>query len=97
MQRPADTGNTIDGAITEPPPKRSAERRRKRWAVRPSARTRRRWRSDSGQGPMIERVWVNLTSQGGDISLPDGDHVWSYLLYGTGQNGAWRINDQGTG
>ena len=53
--------------------------------------------TDSGQGPMIERVWVKLTSQGGDISLPDGDHLWSYLLDRTGPNGAWRIYDQGTG
>jgi hypothetical protein len=59
--------------------------------------TQERKATDSGQGPMIERVWVNLRSQGGDISLPDGDHAWSYLLDRTGPDGAWRIYDQGTG
>ena len=59
--------------------------------------TQERKATDPGQGPMIERVWVNLTSQGGDISLPDGDHAWSYLLDRTGPNGAWRIYEQGTG
>ena len=59
--------------------------------------TQERKATDSGKGPMIERVWVSLTSQGGDISLPDGDHVWSYLLDRTGPNGAWRIYEQGTG
>lgn len=48
-------------------------------------------------GPLIERVWVDLTSQGGDVSLPDGDHEWSYLLDRTGPDGAWRIYDQGMG
>lgn len=51
----------------------------------------------SGDGPMIERVWVNLTSHGSDISLPDGDHQWSYLLDRTGPHSAWRIYDQGMG
>jgi hypothetical protein len=59
--------------------------------------TQERKETDSGQGPMIERVWVTFTSRGGDISVPDGDHVWSYLLDRTGPNGAWRIYDQGLG
>ena len=59
--------------------------------------TQERKATDSGQGPMIERVWVSLTSRGGDISFPDGDHVWSYYLDRTGPNGAWRIYEQGTG
>jgi hypothetical protein len=37
--------------------------------------TQERRETGSGQGPMIERVWVTLRSQGGDISIPDGDHV----------------------
>ncbi|MEO6996783.1 MAG: hypothetical protein ABI112_01740 [Terracoccus sp.] len=48
-------------------------------------------------GPLIERVWVDLTSQGGDVSFPDGDHEWSYLLDRTGPQGPWRIYDQGMG
>ena len=59
--------------------------------------TQERRETGSGQGPMIERVWVTLRSQGGDISIPDGDHTWSYLLDRTGPNGAWRIYDQGLG
>lgn len=53
--------------------------------------------TESGDGPLIQRVWVNLTPQGGDGSLPEGELMWSYLLDGTGPNGAWRIYDQGMG
>ena len=53
--------------------------------------------TESGDGPEIERVWVDLTSRGGDVSLPDEHHVWSYLLDGTGPQHAWRIYDQGMG
>lgn len=66
-------------------------------ALKVTTRTQEHKEIGSGQGPMIERVWVRLTSQGGDISLPDGDHVWSYLLDRTGPRGAWRIYDQGLG
>lgn len=53
--------------------------------------------TESGDGPLIERVWVDLTTHGGDLSLPDGTHGWSYQLDRTRPNGAWRINDQGMG
>lgn len=66
-------------------------------ALKVTTRTQEHKQTGSGQGPMIERVWVRLTSQGGDVSLPDGDHVWSYLLDRTGPRGAWRIYDQGLG
>lgn len=46
---------------------------------------------------MITRVWVDLTTHGGDISMLDGPHEWSYLLDRTGPSGAWRIDDQGMG
>ena len=62
-----------------------------------SDRTQERKETESGNGPMIERVWVTLRSRGGDVSLPDGEHMWSYLLDRTGPNGAWRIYDQGMG
>lgn len=64
-------------------------------ALKVTGRTQERKETESGNGPMIERIWVDLTSQGGDVSLPDGDHAWSYLLDRTGPNGAWRIYDQG--
>ena len=60
-------------------------------------RTQERKQTESGDGPMVERVWVNLMTLDGDVSLPDGDHMWSYLLDRTGPNGAWRIYDQGMG
>jgi hypothetical protein len=60
-------------------------------------RTQERRATESGDGPMIERVWVELTSRGGDVSLADGEHEWSYLLDRTGPNRAWRIYDQGMG
>lgn len=50
-----------------------------------------------GGGHPIQRVWVELTSRGGDVSLPDGEHQWSYLLDRTGPHNAWRIYDQGMG
>ena len=53
--------------------------------------------TESGDGPMIQRVWVNLTPRGGDETLQDGELMWSYLLDRTGPNGAWRIYDQGMG
>ena len=59
--------------------------------------TQERKATESGDGPMITRVWVNLTPKGGDGSLPDGEQQWSYLLDRTGPNGAWRIYDQGMG
>ena len=59
--------------------------------------TRERKATESGDGPLIQRVWVNLTQRGGDDSLPDGEFMWSYLLDRTGPNGAWRIYDQGMG
>jgi hypothetical protein len=65
-------------------------------ALKVTARTQERKATESGDGPLIERVWVDLTSRGG-VSLPDGDHEWSYLLERTGPNGAWRIYDQGMG
>jgi hypothetical protein len=66
-------------------------------ALTVSGRTQERKETELGDGPMIERVWVTLTSRGGDVSLPDGDHAWSYLLDRTGPHGAWRIYDQGMG
>jgi hypothetical protein len=59
--------------------------------------TEERRTTESGDGPMIRRVWVDLTPRGGDGSLPDGEVSWSYLLDRTGPNGAWRIYDQGMG
>ena len=59
--------------------------------------TQERKASESGDGPMITRVWVSMTPKGGDGSLPDGEQPWSYLLDRTGPNGAWRIYDQGLG
>lgn len=53
--------------------------------------------TERGDGPMIQRVWVDLTAEGADASLPDGERQWSYLLVRTGPNGAWRIYDQGMG
>lgn len=50
-----------------------------------------------GGGHTIQRVWVKLTSRGGDVSLPDGEHQWSYLLDRTGPHDTWRIYDQGMG
>ena len=55
--------------------------------------TQERKASESGDGPMITRVWVSMTPKGGDGSLPDGEQPWSYLLDRTGPNGAWRIYD----
>lgn len=60
-------------------------------------RTQEQKATESGDGPMIERVWVTITTHGSDVSLPDGDHSWSYLLDRTGSAGAWRIYDQGLG
>lgn len=51
----------------------------------------------AGNGPLIQRVWVEVTIEGGDGSLPDGRNPWSYLLDRTGPSGAWRIYDQGMG
>ena len=59
--------------------------------------TQERKTTESGAGPVTQRVWVNLTPRGGDGSLPDGELMWSSLLDGTGPNGAWRIDDQGMG
>ena len=59
--------------------------------------TRERRSTESGDGPVVQRVWVSLTSRGGDASLPDGELMWSYLLDRTGPKGAWRIYDQGMG
>jgi hypothetical protein len=66
-------------------------------ALKVTELTQERKEAGSGQGSLIERVWVTFTSRGGDISVSDGDHVWSYLLDRTGPNGAWRIYDQGLG
>jgi hypothetical protein len=55
--------------------------------------TQERKATESGDGPMIQRVWVDLTTEGADASLPDGERQWSYLLDRTGPNGAWRIYD----
>ena len=61
-------------------------------------RTQERKETASGEdGPMIQRVWVELVSEGGDESFPDSKHDWSYLLDRTGPKGAWRIYDQGMG
>lgn len=59
--------------------------------------TQERRQTATGEGHLIERVWVRFTLRGGDVSLPDGDHVWSYLLDRTGPRGAWRIYGQGLG
>lgn len=53
--------------------------------------------TEAGNGPLIQRVWVEVTIEGGDGSLPDGRNLWSYLLDRTGPSGAWRIYDQGMG
>ncbi|HQZ37384.1 MAG TPA: hypothetical protein PK020_23365 [Ilumatobacteraceae bacterium] len=66
-------------------------------AMQVTGTTQERKSTESGDGPMIQRVWVNLTPRGGDASLPDGEMMWSYLLDRTGPNGAWRIYDQGMG
>lgn len=66
-------------------------------ALKVTERTQERRATESGEGPMIQRVWVDLTSERGDVSLPDGDHKWSFLLDRTGPHGAWRIYDQGMG
>jgi hypothetical protein len=44
-------------------------------ALTVSGRTQERKATESGNGPVIERVWVTLTSRGGDASLPDDDHM----------------------
>jgi len=54
VQRPADTGNTIDGAITVPPPEGRAWRRRQRWAVHTCARTYR-WGSVAPAATVVDR------------------------------------------
>lgn len=66
-------------------------------ALQVTRRTQERKATVAGDGPMVQRVWVDLTSHGGDNSLPDGQHLWSYLLDRTGPHGAWRIYDQGLG
>jgi hypothetical protein len=66
-------------------------------ALKVTGTTQERKSTESGDGPVIQRVWVNLTPRGGDASLPDGELMWSYLLDRTGPNGAWRIYDQGMG
>lgn len=66
-------------------------------AMTVTSTTQERKATETGDGPMIQRVWVDLTTSGGDGSLPDGDQMWSYLLERTGSNGAWRIYDQGMG
>ena len=59
--------------------------------------TQERKATETGDGPMITRVWVSITPKGGDGSMPDGEQPWSYLLDRTGPSGAWRIYDQGLG
>ena len=59
--------------------------------------TREAKASEAGDGPTIERVWVDLTIRGGDETVPDGDLAWSYLLDRSGPGGAWRIYAQGLG
>lgn len=59
--------------------------------------TQERKSTVAGDGPLIQHVWVNLTPRGGDVSLPDEEMMWSYLLDRTGPNGAWRIYEQGMG
>ncbi len=66
-------------------------------ALKVTGTTQERKSTESGDGPMIQRVWVNLTPRGGDVSPPDEEMMWSYLLDRTGPNGAWRIYDQGMG
>ena len=66
-------------------------------ALEVTERTQEPKATESGDGPIIERVWVTLTTSGGDGSLADGEQMWSYLLDHTGPNGAWRIYDQGMG
>ena len=66
-------------------------------ALKVTGTTQERKSTESGDGPVIQRVWVDLIPRGGDASLPDGELMWSYLLDRTGPNGAWRIYDQGMG
>ena len=66
-------------------------------AMTVTSTTQERKATETGDGPMIQHVWVNLTTSGGDESLPDGDRLWSYLLERAGSNGTWRIYDQGMG
>lgn len=53
--------------------------------------------TETGEGPQIERVWVEFDLVRSDGSMPEGRTMWSYLLDRTGPNGAWRIYDQGLG
>lgn len=53
--------------------------------------------TESGDGPRITRVWVEMNVSGGDSSLPEGQMLWSLLLDRVGPEGAWRIYDQGMG
>ncbi|MCE1180212.1 MAG: DUF4829 domain-containing protein [Micrococcales bacterium] len=62
-----------------------------------TSQSQERRETTSGAGPVIERVHVQITTRGGDVSMPDGEHMWSYLLDRVGPNKAWRIYDQGVG
>ena len=39
---------------------------------------------------------IEITTAGGDISLPDGEHPWFYDVL-RGPNGVWRVNGGGSG
>lgn len=39
---------------------------------------------------------TTLTTRGGDVSMPDGNHRWFYILIRQ-PNGAWRLAGGGTG
>lgn len=43
------------------------------------------------------RVEVELDTRGGDISLPDGRHLWGYVLVRDDPTKPWRILDEGMG
>ena len=59
--------------------------------------TREARATETGDGSTVTRVRVDITTRGGDESLPDGEFQWSYLLDRSGPGGAWRIDDQGMG
>lgn len=39
---------------------------------------------------------TTLTTRGGDVSMPDGDHTWFFSLHRQ-PNGAWRVAGGGSG
>lgn len=42
-------------------------------------------------------VPVDLVTRGGDVSLPDGEHPWGYVLVRDADDQPWRIVDEGLG